>query len=199
MAKPRPRRARRPPCRSARRPSSRLIREARSRVGHRERGGSIAAVCPHGDVGALRRVAKGVVEQDTHDLGNALGVAVRVRTAIGQLRAEPAAVLGQRRGELAGDRARQLRQVDGLASQLDRAGVQARQVEQVDRELLQAGHLLAHRFDELVPRLVVEVLVLEQLHEAAEREDRRAQLVRCGGDEFLARRVQPAQPLLVSR
>ena len=36
-------------------------------------------------------------------------------------------------------------------------------------------------------RLVVEVLVLQQLEEAAEREDRRAQLVRRGGDEALAR------------
>ena len=37
--------------------------------------------------------------------------------------------------------------------------------------------------DELAPRLVVELLVLEQLEEAAEREDRRAQLVRRGRDE----------------
>ena len=39
-------------------------------------------------------------------------------------------------------------------------------------------------------RLVVELLVLEQLEEAAEREDRRAQLVRGGRDEALARGVE---------
>ncbi len=43
--------------------------------------------------------------------------------------------------------------------------------------------------DELAPRLVVELLVLEQLEEAAEREDRRAQLVRGGRDEAPARAV----------
>ena len=41
-----------------------------------------------------------------------------------------------------------------------------------------------------VARLLVELLVGEQLEEAAEREDRRAQLVRGGGDEALARRVE---------
>ena len=40
------------------------------------------------------------------------------------------------------------------------------------------------------------VLVLEQLDEAAEREDRRAQLVRGVGDELLAGAVEPRQPAL---
>ena len=42
------------------------------------------------------------------------------------------------------------------------------------------------------PCLLVELLVGQQLEEAAQREDRRAQLVRRGGDELLARR--PAAP-----
>ena len=63
------------------------------------------------------------------------------------------------------------------------------QVEQVDGQLLQALHLLAHRVHELAPRLLVEVLVLEQLDEAGQREDRCAQLVRGGGNELLARDV----------
>ena len=50
--------------------------------------------------------------------------------------------------------------------------------------------------DELVARLGVELLVLEQLDEAAEREDRRAQLVRGVGDELLAGAVEPRQPAL---
>ena len=81
----------------------------------------------------------------------------------------------------------------GSAVQLHRAGVEAGQVEQVHRQLLQARHLLAHRLEELAPGVLVELLVLEQLHEAGEREDRRAQLVRGRGDELLARHVHLAQ------
>ena len=44
--------------------------------------------------------------------------------------------------------------------------------------------------EELGAGVGVEVLVLQQLHETAQREDGRAQLVRGGGDEALARRVQ---------
>ena len=44
--------------------------------------------------------------------------------------------------------------------------------------------------DEVPAGLGVELLVLEQLDEAAEREDRRSQLVRGGRDELLARRVE---------
>ena len=45
-------------------------------------------------------------------------------------------------------------------------------------------------------RRVVGLLVLEQLDEAAEREDRRAQLVRGVGDELLAGAVEPREPPL---
>ena len=105
-------------------------------------------------------------------------------------------MLGEPRVELARDRARELREVHRLGVELDRAGVEARQVEQVHRQLLEPLHLLAHGLEELAARLLVEVLVLEQLHEAAEREDRRAQLVRGRGDELLARHVDPAELLL---
>ena len=50
--------------------------------------------------------------------------------------------------------------------------------------------LLAHLLEEAPARLLVELLVLEQLDEAAEREDRRAQLVRGGRDELLARAIE---------
>ena len=56
--------------------------------------------------------------------------------------------------------------------------------------------LAAQLVEELAPRLLVEVLVGEQLEEAAEREDRRAQLVRRGGDELLARAVEPRELVL---
>ena len=82
--------------------------------------------------------------------------------------------------------ARELGEVDRLLPQLERAGLQAREVEQVDGELAQALDLLAQLLHEARALLLVEVLVLEQLDEPAEREDRRAQLVGGGGDEALA-------------
>jgi hypothetical protein len=57
--------------------------------------------------------------------------------------------------------------------QLDVPRVEAREVEQLDSQLLQAGDLLAHGGEELEARLLVEILVVEQLEEAAQREDRR--------------------------
>ena len=103
---------------------------------------------------------------------------------------EARVVLLQGRLELAGDVARQRREVGGLGAQLDGAGLQPREVEQVGGELAQARDLLADLRQEAIARLVVEVLVLQQLEEPAEGEDRRAQLVRGRGDEALAGRVQ---------
>ena len=76
----------------------------------------------------------------------------------------------------------------GSGAQLERPGLEPGEVEQVGGQLA-AGASTCSRIwrEELAPRLLVEVLVLEQLEEAAEREDRRAQLVRGGGDEALAR------------
>ena len=101
-------------------------------------------------------------------------------------------MLREPRVELAGDGAGELGEVHRLGVQLDRPGVEPRQVEQVHGQLLEPLHLLAHRLEELAPGVLVEVLVLEQLDEAAQREDRRAQLVRRGGDELLPRDVHAA-------
>ena len=90
---------------------------------------------------------------------------------------------GERRRELRGHRLGQVADVGRLGAQLERAGLQAREVEQLGRELAQTVDLLAQLVQEGGARLLVELLVLEQLQEAAEREDRRAQLVRGGGDE----------------
>ena len=57
-------------------------------------------------------------------------------------------------------------------------------------------HLALELLEELPARLVVELLVGQQLEEPAEREDRRAQLVRGGGDELLARPVEPGELVL---
>ena len=91
------------------------------------------------------------------------------------------------RPELARDRPREHAEVGRLGPQLERAGLELGEVEQVGGELLQPLDLVAQLGEERVARLGVEVLVLEQLEEAAEREDRRAQLVRGGRDEALAR------------
>ena len=90
-------------------------------------------------------------------------------------------------------RSAQPAEVDRLAPDLHRVGVELREVEQVVGELLQALDLPAHLGDELRRSPPVGSSVLEQLDEAAEREDRRAQLVRGVGDELLARAVEPRQ------
>ena len=109
----------------------------------------------------------------THDVHDRRSPPAGVRQPDAQL----GAVVGQGGPELAHHGARELRQVHRLVMELERARIQTREVEQVHRELLETGHLLAHRVEELAPGLLVEVLVLEQLHETAQGEDRSAELV----------------------
>ena len=93
-------------------------------------------------------------------------------------------------GEVLGNDARDLGQPDLLALDPDPAGVHPREVEQVGGELRQAVDLAPRRGEELPAGLLVELLVREQLEEAGEREQRRAQLVRGIRDELLARAVE---------
>ena len=86
-------------------------------------------------------------------------------------------MLGQAGLELRGDRAGELADVDLLRAQLQRAGLELRQVQQVDRELAQALDLIPDLVEEPASGLRVEIVVLEQLDETSEREDRRAELV----------------------
>src|SRR5262249_49035652 len=88
-----------------------------------------------------------------------------------------------------------------LPLEAHRPGVETGEVEEVGRELRQALDLLGHRLEEFAARLLVEVLVAEQLEEAAEREDRRAQLVRRVRDERAAGVVDAgeAEPHAVER
>ena len=74
------------------------------------------------------------------------------------------------------------------------AGVEPREVEQVGGELRQPRHLLAHRLEELLARLLVQVLVGHQLQEPAQREQRRAQLVRRVGDELASGALEVLEP-----
>ena len=115
----------------------------------------------------------------------------RARSARRPARARRPPGAARRRGrELRGDLARELSDVRRLGPQLERAGLQAGEVQQLGREVAHALDLAADLLEELAPGVVVELLVREQLEEAAEREDRRAQLVRGGRDELLARPVQ---------
>ena len=90
---------------------------------------------------------------------------------------------------------RDLGQVDRLLLDAEAAGVEAREVEQVGRELRQPLDLLAHRARNSRRVSLVEVLVVEQLEKAAEREDRRPQLVRRVRDELPPRVLEAGQPL----
>src|SRR5947209_11783034 len=95
--------------------------------------------------------------------------------------------------ELAGHRARELPQVDLLRAELERAGLEPRKIEQIDRQLAQPLDLILDLLEEAAPRLRIELLVLEQLDEPAQREDRRAELMRCSRDELLARGLEPSK------
>ena len=82
-----------------------------------------------------------------------------------------AARLGQRLkalDELTGRRGH----VDRLRLEPELPGVEPREVEQVRREPRQAVDLPAGRLQEVAPRSLVEILVGEELEEAAERKER---------------------------
>ena len=101
-----------------------------------------------------------------------------------------------RRGELERHVAGELADVGGLRPQLQRAGLQPREVEQLGGQRAHAVDLPAQLLEERTPGVLVEILVGQQLEEPTEREDRRAQLVRGGGDELLARAIEPGELVL---
>jgi hypothetical protein len=121
-------------------------------------------------------VAQGVLDQRATDLKRPLGVGQDDRVLLDcQLER---VVGGQCHcAELVHERARHRGQLEGLALDSQAPRIEPRQVEQIGGELLEPLHLLAHRVEELVARLLVEVLVPEELEEPAEREERRPELV----------------------
>ena len=98
----------------------------------------------------------------------------------------PAAATGRQAAELAHQAAGGGGQVDRLVRDLDRAGIQPGQVEQIGGELGQPADLLVHLAQELLAGGLVEIGVVQQLQEAGQREQRRPQLVGGVGDEVLA-------------
>ena len=172
------------------------LRDARPFIGDGQLDAAVDGVGGHGHLGALGGVREGIVEQDTGDLTHPLRVGAGDHRAARAAQLEPRAVLVGARPELERDVAGEGVEVDGVGLDDDRPGVELGEVEQVGGELGQPLDLLAHRVHELGPLLGARVLVLEQLDEAAEAEDRRAQLVRGVGDELFAGSVELGQAAL---
>src|SRR5262249_38478335 len=122
------------------------------------------------DGGLRRRVQKRVLDQDPAELERAQLVGLREDGAV---EASGQRVPGRRRhrAELLDQVACQRTEVDGLAVNRESPCVEPGQVEQVRGELGQAVDLLAHGGEEFPSRRLVQVLVVEELEEAAEREE----------------------------
>ena len=141
-------------------------------------------------------MGEGVVEEDTDDLPHPFRVGGRHHRVVGRAELEPRPPEVGARPELAGHAAGEIGEVDAARGHHDAARVELGEVEQIGRQLRQAVDLLAHRADELFALLGGRFVVLEQLDEAAEAEDRRPQLVRGVGDELLAGVVELGQAAL---
>ena len=123
-----------------------------------------------------RRVHEGVLDEGAPDLQHALLVAEGKRAAVCR-DVENVVGLQCHPHELRHCRLRDLVERHDLPLEIEVPCVQTGKIEQLGGELLEACDLLAHRLEELPPRGLVEILVVEQLEKAPEREDRRAQLV----------------------
>ena len=105
------------------------------------------------DPGARRRVDEGVVEQDTQHLRDPLRVALELDRLRRQLQLDVGSVLRGGRRELRGDLARELPDVGRLGPQLERAGLQPREVQQLGGEVAHAVDLAADLLEELARRV----------------------------------------------
>ena len=135
------------------------------------------------------RVHEGVLDQHPPDLQDPPGVALRGHTRLGRS-LQPVPGRGRPGAELRRELEGELGEIERLARHRQPARVEPRQIEEIRREPGQAGDLFAHLPDELVPRRLVELGIVEQLQEPGEREERRAQLVRGIGDELAARPLE---------
>ena len=167
-----------------------LIVDGGAVVGHIQPHAAVVGGDRDAHLRARRVVPDGVVEQRPAHLLHPQLVPDRVRQVGVRLHQRDAAAMADGQpAELAHQPTRRGGHVDRLVLHRHGVGVQPRQVEQVGGELGEAVHLLPHLLQERGPRLVVEILVVQQLHEPAQREQRRAQLVRGVGDELLAHAV----------
>ncbi len=140
-----------------------------------------------------RRMAQRVVEQRAQHLADTGIVSARVHLAVREHRGDRRPAAGSDTAQLAHAVLGDPGQLDVLVRDGDSPGVQAREVEQVGRELGETIDLLAHRREEAVTRLGVGIVLGGELEEAAERGERRPQLVRGVRDERPACILEPAE------
>jgi hypothetical protein len=137
---------------------------------------------------------EGVVEQDPHDLRHPLGVALDLDRLRRGADLELGLVLRRGRRELARRPSRASWPTSVGSGRSSSAPDSSRERSSSSVASLRMRSTCPRICSRnWAPRLLVELLVLEQLEEAAEREDRRAQLVRRLSDELLARAVEPRE------
>src|SRR5581483_560164 len=153
-----------------------LRRDSRAFVLDDEPRDAVLRLRADSDRRARRRVQDRVLDEDAPDLHHALLVRDGEDVAVEHL--EWMVRRPRHRREVAGDDAGDLADRERLALDAQLARVEPGQVEQLRGELREARHLVAHAREELESRLLVHLLVGEQLDEAAQREERGTQLVR---------------------
>ena len=154
------------------------------------------------DLRAGRREAQRVVEQDAERPRDGSRVAAGPARAGRRHHLDGDLARARSMRELRGDRPRDLRELGRLGAQR-RLGVEAREVQQVGREVREAIDLALGQLDLGQHVLAVDVAVrevlAEQLQRAAQRRQRRAQLVRRRRDERPPRALLPIQRRLHRR
>jgi hypothetical protein len=105
-------------------------------------------------------------------------------------------VLGRLRHgpELVRDEPRGRSEVERHDLHLQLARVEAREVEEIRRQPGQPVDLVPHLGEELLPDGRIHALVVQELDEAAQGEERRPQLVGHVGDELPSRPVEDCEP-----
>src|SRR5205823_865669 len=93
--------------------------DPRSAVGHRDLGGAVALRRRNRHMRAARRVPDRVVEEDAHDLGDALAVARDLDSALGHPQLDVRIAAADRGGELAGNHVRELGEVYTVTLELE--------------------------------------------------------------------------------
>ena len=86
-------------------------------------------------------------------------------------------------------------EIDGRPLEMQVAGVEPGEIEELLGQFRQALDLLAHADEKLASRRLVELLVGEKLQVSPQGEERRAQLVRRVGDELAPGTLQLGQTL----
>ena len=166
-----------------------LLRDPRAVVGHDHARPPRRRLGAQRDGRARRRVANRVVDEHPENLEHAPLVAARERRRSRLDDDERAAAAGERL-HLARAVRGQHAELELVVGDRDAPGVEARDVEQIRGQLRQPLHLLAHRVQELAALLPGQPALREQLEVAAERRQRRPQLVRGVGDERGARALE---------